>query len=139
MVRKLLISGLTISVMFFSLILASLPASAQGLDFIPGQTEVVLALGKVPGQDLYAHVWLVIPPGSDKNTIVNDYLINQGLKTIHHSDFYLTGMKYDQFFDGNNTTDFLTQNYNPANDPTGNGYAKLQKTHNTICPTYTED
>lgn len=128
--RKLVISGLTLPVLFFSLISASLPASAQGPDFVPGKTEVILALGKVPGQDLYAHVWLVIPSGSDKNTIVNDSLRNQGLKPIHHSDFSLTGMHYDQFFNGTNFP-VLTQNYNPANDPTGNGYTTLQKTHNT--------
>jgi hypothetical protein len=129
--KKLVLSGLTISVMIFSLILSSLPANAQGPDFVPGKTEVVLALGKVPGQDLYAHVWIVVPADSDRNSVVNESLKNQGLKPIHHSDFSLTGMHYSQFFDGDNSNDFLVQNYNPSNDPTGDGYATLKKTHDT--------
>jgi hypothetical protein len=71
-----ILSSLIIATLFFSVLAVTLPVNAQG----PDREQVVVAFGKVPGQDLYAHVWVVIPHGSDKNQIVNESLRQQGLK-----------------------------------------------------------
>jgi hypothetical protein len=101
-------------------------ASAQGPDS-PGKSDVVVAFGKVPGQDLYAHVWVVIPHGSDKAQTVNQSLQNHGLKSVSHSDFSTTGMVHDQFTNGP-TTDKFVQNYNPAGEPVPDAKSILQST-----------
>jgi hypothetical protein len=75
---------------------------------------------------LYAHVWVVIPHGSDKNQIVNESLRQQGLKPFDHSDFKVNGMVHDQFKDPDSTNNYFVQYYNPADDPTGVGHSILQ-------------
>jgi hypothetical protein len=93
----------------------SFSAFAQGPDS-QGKSDIVVAFGKVPGQDLYAHVWVVVPHGSDKAQTVNQSLQNHGLKQVSHSDFSTTGMVHDQFTNGPTTEKFV-QNYNPAGEP----------------------
>jgi len=133
--RVFILSGFIIATLFFSVVSISLPVNAQSPDFIPGETQVIVAFGKIPGQDLYAHVWVVISPGSDKNQIVNEALRHQGLKPFSHSEFSTTGMVHDQFFDGTTNPTFV-QNYNPANDPTGTGHLILKETQSawTVVP-----
>ncbi len=128
--KVFIISGFIIATLFFSIAAVSLPVNAQSPDFIPGETRVVVAFGKIPGQDLYAHVWVVIPPNSDKNQIVNESLRHQGLKPFSHTEFSETGLRHDQFFD-ESYNPVLVQYYNPANDPTGNGYFALLNTQIT--------
>jgi len=130
--RVFVLSSLIIATLFFSVLAVTLPVNAQG----PGNAQVVVAFGKIPGQDLYAHVWVVIPHGSDKNQIVNESLRHQGLKPFSHADFSETGLRHDQFFDGSNNPE-LVQNYNPANDPTGIGYSILKESQDIWTdPTY---
>jgi len=129
--RVYILSSLIIATLFFSVLAVTLPVNAQGPDFIPGETRVVVAFGKIPGQDLYAHVWVVIPPGSDKNQIVNESLRHQGLKPFSHSDFSETGLKHPQFFDGNTATDTLLQYYNSANQPAGVNHSTLMNSQST--------
>jgi len=117
-----ILSSLIIATLFFSVLAVTLPVNAQG----PDREQVVVAFGKVPGQDLYAHVWVVIPHGSDKNQIVNESLRQQGLKPFDHSDFKVNGMVHDQFKDPDPTNHFFVQYYNPANDPTVDGHLILQ-------------
>jgi len=112
--RVYILSSLIIATLFFSVLAVTLPVNAQG----PDREQVVVAFGKVPGQDLYAHVWVVIPHGSDKNQIVNESLRQQGLKPFDHSDFKVNGMVHDQFHNGSSDP-VLVQYYNPANAPTG--------------------
>jgi hypothetical protein len=129
--RVFVLSSLIIATLFFSVLAVTLPVNAQSPDFIPGQTQVVVAFGKIPGQDLYAHVWVVIPHGSDKNQIVNESLRHQGLKPFSHSEFSETGLKHPQFFDGKTATNVLLQYYNSANQPPGVDHSVLQKTQST--------
>ena len=107
-----ILSSLIIATLFFSVLAVTLPVNAQG----PDRDQVVVAFGKIPGQDLYAHVWVVVPHGSDKNQIVNESLRHQGLKPFDHSDFSTTGMVHDQFTNGPTESKFV-QNYNPAGEP----------------------
>lgn len=119
--RVLILSSFTISLLFFSVLAVTLPANAQS----PDREQVVVAFGKVPGQDLYAHVWVVVPQGADKNQIVNESLRQQGLKPFDHSDFKVNGMVHDQFHDGSSNP-VLVQYYNPANAPTGVDHFTIQ-------------
>lgn len=109
------LTGLILSILFVGVLSNSLSINAQGPDS-PGKSEVVTAFGKVPGQDLYAHVWIVVPHGSDKNQIVNESLRQQGLKPFDHSDFSTTGMVHDEFTNGPTNSKFV-QNYNSVNEP----------------------
>jgi hypothetical protein len=108
-------TGFILSILLVGVLSSSLSINAQGPDS-PGKSDVVIAFGKVPGQDLYAHVWVVVPQGSDKSQIVNQSLQNQGLKPFSHSDFSTTGMVHDQFTNGPTESKFV-QNYNPAGEP----------------------
>ncbi len=120
MKTPIILSGFMIMLLFFSAISSSTQAHA-----VPEHPQVVAVFGKVPGQDLYAHVLVVISPGADKKQIVSEALRQQGLKPFDSLDFSTTGMVHDQFIDGTSNPVFI-QNYNPANDPTGNGHAILK-------------
>jgi len=109
-----------------SFIAFPLSATAQGPDFIPGKTQIVSAFGKVPGQDLIVHVLVLVPQGSDKNEIANEAVRQQGARPIDHTEFSLTGLEWTQTDNAGNVA--VTQNYNPAGDPTG-GLTALLNTH----------
>jgi len=113
-----------------SLIAFPLSASAQGPNSAE-KAQVVSAIGKVPGKDLIVHVWVVVPPGADKNEAAIKALANQGARPFTSEEFSTIALKWDQFEDNDPTNDFVTQNYNPNNDPSGQGLTKLQKTHAT--------
>jgi len=124
----LLITGIVFSTLILSLIAFPFPASAQkGPGFIPG-SEVVGVFGKIPGQDLIVHAWVVVPPGADKNEVASEALRQQGARPWAHDEFSTTGLVWDQFFDRDQTNNFVTQNYNPKNDPTGGGLNALMNT-----------
>lgn len=125
--RVFVLSGFIIAALFFSVLAVTLPVNAQG----PDNAQVVVAFGKIPGQDLYAHVWVVVPHGSDKNQIVNESLRHQGLKPFSHSEFSETGLKHPQFFDNNAATDVLLQYYNSANQPPGVSHSTLMNSQST--------
>lgn len=124
----LLITGIVFSTLILSLIAFPFPASAQkGPNFIPG-SEVVGVFGKIPGQDLIVHAWVVVPPGADKNEVVSEVLRQQGARPWAHDEFSTTGLVWDQFFDSDQTNNFVTQNYNSKDDPTGGGLNALMNT-----------
>ena len=116
-----------------SFIAFPLSAAGQGPNSTPEKVQVVSALGKVPGKDLIVHVWVVVPPGADKNEAANEALRNQGARPFTPDEFTTIALFWDQFSDGNAGNDFVTQNYNPKNDPTNGkqGEASLLKTHVT--------
>lgn len=99
----------------------------------PGGAEVVDVFGKIPGKDLYVHLWVIVPPGTDRNQVAHDALGRQGARPLDHSEFLTTGLRWNQFSDSKSNNDFVTQNYNPAGDPTegGIGGAALLNTHAT--------
>ena len=115
-----------------SFIAFPLSATAQAPDFIPGKTQVVSAFGKVPGQDLFVHVLVLVPQGSDKNEIANEAVRQQGARPIDHSEFSLTGLEWTPDEAGNV---LVTQNYNPTDDPNElepvTGEDALKNTHTT--------
>ena len=123
---------IVISALMLSFIAFPLSATAQGPDSAPGKSQVVSAIGKVPGKDLIVHVWVVVPPGADKNKAAIDALRNQGARPLTHDEFSTISLFWDQFSDGNSGNDFVTQNYNPKKDPTnGLGDDALLATHET--------
>ena len=97
------------------------------------QPRIVSKYGaaRVQGRDVIVHVWVVVPPGLDENKVALEALRGQGARPFQSSEFRTTGLVWDQFFDGPGN-DFVTQNYNPAGDPTG-GEAEtaLTNTHTT--------
>ena len=129
----LFITGIVFSTLILSLIAFPFPALAQGPDFIPGKGEVVGVFGKIPGQDLIVHVWVVVPPGADKNEAANEALRNQGARPLTPAEFSTISLFWDQFSDAISGNDFVTQYYNPNNDPTeeGLGEPALLSTHST--------
>jgi hypothetical protein len=113
-----------------SLIAFPLSASAKAPDFIPGKTEIVSAFGKIPGQDLYVHVLVAVPQGSDKNEIANEAVRQQGARPIDHTEFSLTGLAWDTQPGTNNV--LVKQYYNDDNEPnnlSNAGEAALLDTH----------
>jgi len=126
----------TVTIVIFALMLSfiafPLSATAQGPDSIPEKAQVVSALGKIPGRDLIVHVWVVVPPGADKNQAAIEALRNQGARPFTPEEFSTVSLFWDQFSDGVPGNDFVTQNYNPNNDPTvNNGLTALKNTYTT--------
>lgn len=108
-----------------SFIAFPLSASAQGA---ADKLQVVSAFGKIPGQDLYVHVLVAVPQGSDKNEIANEAVRQQGARPIDHSEFSLTGLVWTETDVAGNVV--VTQRYNPSGQPSGS-LASLLNTHTT--------
>jgi len=126
--------GFLISVLLFGTIAAASQTFAQTApNFIPGSGEVVGVFGKIPGKDLIVHVWVVVPPGADKNEVAREALGQQGARPWAHDEFSTTGLVWDQFSDADAGNDFVTQYYNSNDDPTegGGGELALLSTHST--------
>ena len=134
MTKTIVLIGFVASLLFLSLIAYSFPIFAQGPDSAPGKPEVIAVSGIVPGKDLIVHVWVVVPPGADRNEAAVAALANQGARPFTHDEFTTIALKWDQFSDSNTGNDFVIQYYNPVNDPTvndptGNGEDALTSTH----------
>ena len=98
-----------------------------------GKPEIVSAMGTVPGKGLNVHIWVLVPHGVDKNEVVTQALAKYGAKPFVSEKFTESGLYWDQFGDdGDQNNNFVTQNYNPANNPSNdfNGII-LQNTHLT--------
>ncbi|MDH3610982.1 MAG: PKD domain-containing protein, partial [Nitrosopumilus sp.] len=110
--------------------------------------QFVSAMGPVKDKDLYVHIWVLVPPGGDRNEIVIKALEKRGvdrneivIKALSNNGnqpefvgekFSTTGLYWDQFGDVALDNDFVTQNYNPLNDPSGGGgLVALLNTHST--------
>ena len=85
MVRKLILSGFMSALLLASVIAYSLPAFAQGPDSA-GKSQVVYAFGEIPGKNIIVHVAVIVPPGLDKNEVINQALNSQGAKKIQKSE-----------------------------------------------------
>ena len=104
---------------------SALVADASQLASIRGVTQV-------EGQDVVVDVLFVVPDGADANEVGLTALQEQGARPFQSQEFSLTGLLWDQFFDPDPGNNFVTQNYNPADDPTGGmGEAALLATHST--------
>lgn len=105
---------------------AGIPAvSAQG-GSTQGGPQVVSVFGKAG--DLVVHAWVVVPVGANASDVAREALAGQGARPFTAAEFTTTGLVWSQIVDG---TGPITQNYNPANDPTGTGYAALQASQAT--------
>ena len=132
MAKTVFLIGFVASLLFVSLIAYSFPVFAQGPDFAPGKPEVIAVSGIVPGKDLIVHVWVVVPPGTDRNEAAVAALAQQGARPFTHDEFTTIALKWDQFSDSDPENDFVTQNYNKKNDPTnGGGIIALLNTHDS--------
>jgi len=100
---------------------------------VPAGSAIATAVGVVEvGQEtLFVDVLLLVPPGADADQAAADALRGQGARPLQSAEYALTGLTWDQFFDGNNENDFLVQYYNPTNDPTGGGEQALQNSQAT--------
>jgi len=100
---------------------------------VTGQVLVVSKFGQaqVGGRDVVVHVTVVVPPGADRNQTALDALRDQGARPFQGDEFSTTGLVWDQYSDSYVGNDFVTQNYNPAGDPTGSGLTALGNTHYT--------
>ena len=97
----------------------------------PGGPQVVSAfgLGSLRGEDAVVHVTVVVPGGQSARATVEAALAAQNARPVG-SAFSLTGVVWPQFGDdGNPNNDFVTQYYNPANDPTAGGAGALLAGH----------
>ncbi len=132
MVKTSILIGFVASLLFVSLIAYSLPVSAQGPDSAPGKPEVIGVSGINPGKGLIVHILVLVQPGADRNEAASAALAHQGVRPFTHDEFSTIDLFWDQFSDGDPGNDFVTQNYNPKNDPTnGNGITALLNTHNS--------
>jgi len=132
MAKTTVLIGFVAVLLFVSLIAYSLPVFAQSSDSTPGKPDVIAVSGIVPGKNLIVHIWVVVTPGENRNEAAVAALAQQGARPFTHDEFSATGLLWDQFSDGNPGNDFVTQNYNPKNDPTnGGGITALLNTHNS--------
>lgn len=123
--------GLIASLLFVSLIAYSLPVFAQG-PVITDKPEIIGVSGISHGKDMFVHILLLVPPGADRNEAAAAALAQNGARPFTADEYSTTGLVWDQFEDGIPGNDFVTQNYNPKNDPTnGNGLTALLNTHNS--------
>ncbi len=101
---------------------------------LSAQPRVVGKFGsaRVAGRDAVVHVWVVVPPGLNENEVALAALRGQGARPFQSDEFTTTGLVWDEFSDGIAGNDFVTQNYNPADEPTGvAGGTALENTHTT--------
>jgi len=132
MAKTFVLIGFVASLLFVSLIAYSFPVFAQGPDNALGKPEVIGVSGISHGKDMLVHIWLVVPPGADRNEAAAAALAQNGARPFTANEYSTTGLVWDQFLDKNSENDFVIQNYNPKNDPTnGNGLTALLNTHNS--------
>jgi len=88
--RKIILSGFMSSLLLVSVIAYSLPAFAQG-PVSSDHSQVEYAFGKIIGTDIIIHVAVIVPPGLDKNDVIDQALNYQGAKKIEKSEFTTIG------------------------------------------------
>jgi len=97
-----------------------------------GKPQIVSAMGTIPGKGLNVHIWVLVPHGVDKDEVVKQALAKHGAQPFVGDKFSTISLYWDQFGDGNLNNDFVTQNYNPLNDPSsGGGLTAILNTQST--------
>jgi hypothetical protein len=132
MAKTPILIGFVASLLFVSLIAYSLPVFAQGPDSAPGKPDVIGVSGITHAKDMLVHIWLVVPPGENRNDAAVDALAQHGARPFTAEEYSTIDLFWDRFSDGNPGNDSVIQNYNPKKDPTnGNGLTALLNTHNS--------
>lgn len=97
----------------------------------------LLGVALVQGEEAFVHITVVVPPGQDEGAVADAALRAQGARPADPRDlqsarFETTGLVWNQFSDTDPSNNFVTQNYNPADDPTGgNGETALTNSQAT--------
>ncbi|MDH3677550.1 MAG: matrixin family metalloprotease [Nitrosopumilus sp.] len=130
---KTIFAGLLIMMLSLSVIAFPLAASGQNPNEKSNEKpQMVSAMGKIPGKDLAVHMWVLVQHGADKDEVVKQALAKHGAQHFVSEKFVTNGVYWNQFGDGSLDNDFVTQNYNPQNDPSGGaGLSALLNTHTT--------
>ena len=129
--KNFIFAGFLILILSLSVVSFPLLADAENSNG-KGKPQVISGIGKVPGKDLYVDVLVLVPEGSDPQDVVAKALAKQGARPIGVQPYQFTGLVWAQFGDNSLSNDFVTQNYNPANEPANvNGRTVLGNTHST--------
>jgi hypothetical protein len=95
----------------FALALTTASVAAQG------RAEIVATWGEIPGQNLLVHAVVVVPSGANRAGTIERALAAQGARPASPSAYTLTGLTWPQFGNAEAGDDFVSMNYNSANDP----------------------
>lgn len=82
-----------------------------------GHIATVEGVAEVDGRDLHVEVMVWVPAGGDADEITSQALREYCARKITASAFSTTGLQWSQFDVLGNGDDFVTQHYNPSNDP----------------------
>ncbi|HEV8574296.1 MAG TPA: matrixin family metalloprotease [Dehalococcoidia bacterium] len=87
------------------------------------QTVSALGIARVGGEDVFVEVLVGVPERADAHAAAAQALREQGARPADRHElasagFTTTGLVWDAFSDGSAGNDFVTQYYNPKNDPT---------------------
>jgi hypothetical protein len=99
-----------------------------------GQVRLASRFGEanIGGRRAIVHVTVAVPRGADANTVADDAVRGQGARPFGPLEFSLTGLVWNQFFDGNPGNDVVAQYYNASGEPAGlNAVASLQSSQIT--------
>jgi hypothetical protein len=91
----------------------------------------MLGLANVQGEAVVVDVVVAVQPGQNAREVARAALQGQGARPFDSTEFSTTGLVWNQFSDSVTTNDFVTQNYNPGNAPTGAAQTALTNTHAT--------
>ncbi len=119
------------------LLLDSVGFDAMPLEsFSDGHLASTIGVAQLDGRDLMVEILFLVPQGANVSEVAAEALRNQGARPLESAQFTTTGLVWDQFSDGFGDNDFVVQNYNPKNDPTGGGgltaLLKSQSTWNNV-------
>ena len=80
-----------------------------------GQVRLASRFGEanVGGRRVIVHVTVAVPRGADANAVADDAIRRQGGHPFGPLEFSLTGLVWDQFFDGNPGNDVVAQVLQP--------------------------
>jgi hypothetical protein len=76
-------------------------------------------LAKVGGEDVLVHVVAIVNDNELPSQAPDRAQAAQGARQITSYEFSTLNMRWGQFDDTNSGNDFVTQNYNPADEPGG--------------------
>ena len=116
MAKTIVLTGFIASILLLSLIAYSFPAFAQNSD--TGKPDVIAVSGISHGKDMIVHILVEVAQGSDKKAAAATALAEYGARPFTAEEFSTLDNRWDQFTDLATDNNFVTQHYNPQNEPT---------------------